>query len=131
MREGWWERAGVGWWQEGRAASAALHVRLPLCKRPAAAADVRFPVLLQLLLHCVKHRWNGWPDEAKAQFKESVFAVFESGTAGILAEAHFLKGKVAELTVEIAKREWCVCGRGGLKTYKSSKEKRLSTTTSA
>eukprot|EP00127_Corallochytrium_limacisporum_P004883 Clim_evm27s191 gene=Clim_evmTU27s191 len=62
---------------------------------------------LQVLLHIVQHRWNDdCTQQEKSDLKDISLKLLANQVYDILNEAVYVKEKMAQLVVEIAKREW-------------------------
>ncbi|CAB3377710.1 Hypothetical predicted protein [Cloeon dipterum] len=61
---------------------------------------------LQLMEHCIRHRWNVLSIEDKLFIKESSMELLRGGTLSMFDEQSHIKDAIARLIVEMVKREW-------------------------
>ncbi|EGD80536.1 hypothetical protein PTSG_01127 [Salpingoeca rosetta] len=62
---------------------------------------------LQLLEHCVQHRWDSYAQEQKEEMKQALLHnLIMRGTFPLLQERPFIMEKIASLVSEVAIREW-------------------------
>ncbi|KAJ1468845.1 armadillo-type protein [Baffinella frigidus] len=60
----------------------------------------------QLRAHLVEQRWEALPPTAKASLRQEALFALANGTRPLMAEARFVKEKVVQVVVGIARREW-------------------------
>ncbi|KJE92925.1 hypothetical protein CAOG_03807 [Capsaspora owczarzaki ATCC 30864] len=61
---------------------------------------------LHTLEECVRSRWNSYDTSLKDEFKTGVLELLATGMRSILNEPLYIKEKLAQVIVELAKRDW-------------------------